>query len=372
MGPGMDPHGEESVSAMDRTLMPHGCRRIMPLALGLIALCGPGCSRMKSYRAQDSPLPGFPMIGRKARASEKSSVELARNPQTPRTGDVAWSGDPNEAPPLASRGTTRGRRPEPAQTRLASNPAAAGADDPPAADPDLAKVRSLVQTGRERLMKIGSYQVAMNRQERVGDALMPAENVLLSVRRQPRAVRLEWPDGPHKGREVIYTAQGGMMHINMADSKIPMPRMSLAPDSPMVMKNSRHPITEAGLDAILDSLDASLKPHEAGTAGADELAYKAMITPPETGRPCHEIVRVTAKGETWIIDIDSETGLPARVRETAANGDLLENYVFRDFVADPPALTAASAFDPDARWGKSRGLLGRFASGANPASPAVR
>ena len=357
---------------MDRTLMQRMRRRVMLLALGLIALCGPGCSRMKSYRAQDSPLPGFPMIGRKARNSEKSPAEFARNPQAPRTGDVAWSGDPNEAPPLASRRTARERRPNPAQTRLASIPAAAGGDDAPAADPGLAKVRSLVQAGREHLAKIGSYQVAMNRQERVGDALLPAENLLLSVRRQPRAVRLEWPDGPHKGREVIYTAEGGMMHINMADSKIPMPRMSLAPDSPMVMKNSRHPITEAGLDAILDNLDASLKPHEAGTAGTEQLAYKGVVTPPETGRPCHEVARVTARGETWVIDIDAETGLPARVRETAANGDLLENYVFRDLVTDPPALAAASAFDPDARWGKSRGLLGRFASGGNPASPAVR
>ncbi len=353
---------------MDRTFMQPSRRWVVLLTLGLISVCGPGCSRMKSYRAQDSPLPGFPLIGRKARASEKSPNALARNPQVPQTGDVAWSGNPNEARPPASRA----RRPNPAPTRLASNLLVAGPDDPPAADPGLAEVRSLVQASRERLAKIGSYQVMMNRQERVGDALLPAENVLLSVCRQPRAIRLEWPDGPHKGREVIYTAQGGMMHINMADSKIPMPRMSLAPDSAMVMKNSRHPITEAGLDTIVDNLDASLKPHEAGTAGSEQLAYKGIVTPPETGRPCHEVVRVTARGETWIIDIDSETGMPARVRQTAANGDLLENYVFRDLVVDPPSLAAASAFDPDGRWGKPRGLFGRFASGANSATPAVR
>ena len=58
-------------------------------------------------------------------------------------------------------------------------------------------------------------------------------------------IRLEWREGPHKGREVIYAAgqNAGLMHINMADSLVPVPRMSLAPDSPMVTRTSRHPIT---------------------------------------------------------------------------------------------------------------------------------
>ena len=363
---------------MDRTPPQRSRQLVLPIALSLIAWSGQGCSRLKSYRAQDSPLDGLPLIGRKARGQAKPASELAANSQASRTGDVAWSGDPNDAPPLAGPGPARALRGAPqlarnAPARLVSNPAESGGDERQPADPGLAKVRSLVQAGRDRLAKVGTYQVAMNRQERVGESLQPAENVVLSIRRQPRAVRLEWPDGPHKGREVIYAADaGGMMHINMADSKIPMPRMSLAPDSPMVMKNSRHPITEAGLDAILDRLDSSLKPHEDGTAGTERLVYKGMVTPPETGRPCHEISRATVKGEIWVIDLDAESGLPALVRETAANGDLLEKYVFRDLVTDPPALTTASSFDPDARWGKPRSLLGRFAQGGAAATPAVR
>ena len=42
---------------------------------------------------------------------------------------------------------------------------------------------------------------------------------------------LEWPNGPHKRREVLYSASenGGLMHVNMADSLLPVPRLSLPP-----------------------------------------------------------------------------------------------------------------------------------------------
>ena len=244
---------------------------------------------------------------------------------------------------------------------------------PDAKGEGLATIRKLVDDGRSRIAKMTSYQVAMNRQERVGDSLLPAEDVLLSIRRQPRAVRLEWPAGSHKGREVLYSASepGGMMHINMADAVIPA-RVNLAPDSPLVMKNSRHPITEAGLDAILDNLDASLKPHEAGTARGERMIYDGLVTPPEVGRPCHKVTRVTARGEVWTIALDVETSLPAVVQETAANGDLIEKYVFRDLKPDLPALAEANAFDPIGRWGPPKGILGRFAQGGAAANPVSR
>ena len=96
----------------------------------------------------------------------------------------------------------------------------------------------------------------MTRVERVGGQLQTEDDVLLSIRRKPKAVRLEWTSGPSKGREVIYstTLNDRTMYVNMANSPFPMPRMSIAVDSPLAMRNSRHPITEAGFDTILDNL----------------------------------------------------------------------------------------------------------------------
>ena len=51
-----------------------------------------------------------------------------------------------------------------------------------------------------------TYQAKVSRLERVNGHLQPEEEILLSIRREPKAVRLEWSSGPSKGREVIYSS----------------------------------------------------------------------------------------------------------------------------------------------------------------------
>ncbi|MDB5351041.1 MAG: hypothetical protein JWN86_2288 [Planctomycetota bacterium] len=363
---------------MERTVTKALDRLVLAVLMLVLVPNGPGCSRMRTYRAQNSPLPGLPLLGRANRVSAAASPALAKAERSQNRANVAWSGMPNTAPALSRLDPPPGLNPDPIahpplSAKRDSRQVAATDPKPTAADPAVARVRALVQMGRENLGKMHSYQVAMTRQERVGDSLLPSEDVLLSIRREPRAIRLEWPTGSHKGREVLYSADepGGLMHINMADSVIPIPKMTLATDSPLVMKNSRHPITEAGLDAILDRLDETLKPHEAGNPLGERLALDATVNPPEIGRPCNKVTRVTASGETWTIYLDAVTSIPTFVQATSPRGELLERYVFRNFAADPPALADAAAFDPERRWGSPRGLFGRLAQGAS-ASNATR
>jgi hypothetical protein len=218
------------------------------------------------------------------------------------------------------------------------------------------------------LSTIGSYQVALNRQETVHGELQPAEDVVLSIRREPRAVRLEWPSGKNKGREVLYSPRetGGKMMVHTPGSLIPT--VPLDPNSPLVMRNSRHPITEAGLDSVLDNLENSLRPHESGQAGGATISLAGTETPPEVGRACQKIVETRENGENWVVYLDAQTDLPAMVRGVDASGSLLESYVFGVPAIDPPSLASADAFDPDARWGGGGGrggLFGRMAGGAD-------
>ena len=221
----------------------------------------------------------------------------------------------------------------------------------------------LVDEARATLDAMTSYQLALKRQERVNGALLPPEDLIMSIRRNPKAARLTWADGPHRGREVIYRADepGGQMHVNMADSKFPMPRLSLAPDSPMVMKNSRHPITEAGLDPIVASLE------QADRAGT--LVDLGMQTPPPLDHPHHALMRTTPEGDVWRAYIDPASRLPMLVECQGRNGELLEQYLFRDIQANPPELASNGAFDPDARWGAPRGLFGRMAAKTDDPAP---
>ena len=156
---------------------------------------------------------------------------------------------------------------------------------------------------------MANYQVAMHRQERVNGTLQPEEDVVLAIRREPRAVRLTWPSGPNKGREVLYRADepGGQMHVKMANPALP--RLSLPPDSPMVMRNSRHPVTEAGFDSIVEGLENAVK-----TAERSGIAYAGLETAEGLDQPHHCLTRTTPAGETWRVYLDPQTHLPSLVQ----------------------------------------------------------
>jgi hypothetical protein len=221
-------------------------------------------------------------------------------------------------------------------------------------------LRKLVDTARGMLAPVRSYQATMIRQERVGETLQPREELVLSVRRDPFAVRLEWPTGPTEGREVLYSTveTAGKMQIRQPGSIVP--RLTLAPDSPLVRKNSRHPITEAGFDQLLDNLDASIRSADAGDAG-NRITLDGPATIDDVGRPCHRITEIRPNGETWVVGLDTESLLPIYVHGTDAAGNLLESYAFRDVRLDVAELASAEAFDPEKRWGGgSGGVLGRL------------
>lgn len=297
-------------------------------------------------------------------SQSRSTVTLNAPVPLPTASDhltsVASRTQPPDWMPADELAATTPRREQPANDATTPPP-----DAPPAqADPS---VESLVAATRARLDGLTNYQVHLNRQERVGSTLLPAESVVLSIRRNPRAVRLEWPEGAHKGREVIYSAteHDGLMHVNMADSIVPVPRLSIAPDSPMVLKNSRHPITEAGFDTIIHNLEISLEKGSHGDSSGGKLSYGGLEQPAGLDRPCHKILRVTPSGEMWLVYLDPNSQFPAMIQGNAPNGDLLERYSFSAIKTNLAELASRDAFDPNQRWGEPRGLLSRLARGAN-------
>ena len=227
--------------------------------------------------------------------------------------------------------------------------------------------KAILSRAQDRLEALQTYQMKVTRIERVNGSLQPEEEFLLSVRREPKAVRLEWSSGPSKGREVIYssTLDPRTLFVHMPSTPIPLPVMKIAVDSPMVTRNSRHSITEAGLDTIIDNLRKA-EPG-AGAAAATKsgvLSYQAKKKPTGVDRMCHQFVRKTPSGEVWNVYLDERSLLPCMVVAEDSHGQLIERYVYREIHENPTELAAAGAFEPDKRWGESKGLLGRFARAA--------
>ncbi len=342
-------------------------RRAWAFLFAALSLADLGCARLRSFQKDDKPLMGAATphrpgpdrhrggdlyADRMAGASGRAGTALARTVRTTAHPSVAEDSDPAPDSPsgpvaLEAPVTLPGVRPDAAA--------------PPATNTTTAE--SVLAESRARLEGLSNYQVWMNRQERVGKTLGTPEDVVLSIRRRPAAVRLEWPNGPHKRREVLYSAgeNDGLMHVNMADSLLPVPRLSLPPDSPLVMHNSRHPITEAGFDTILKNVEDAIKGEKAGDLATGKVTYEGMEKAEQLDRPCHKIGRKTPSGEAWALYIDPQSRLPVLVQAVDANGELLERYVFSNPRYDLPELAQADAFNPNARWGPPKGFLNRLA-----------
>ncbi len=332
--------------------------RLGRLALVLIACAShSGCARLATF-GRTKPAP--PLLGVASRSggyADSQGPVLAHSDPKPR----AESDRSPESPSVVAIRQTASRRVDPIEVVL----------DPPRNTPFVAPkppsvpatrptptVESLLAASRAELATIQTYRVHMIRQERIGDTLQPAEEVILSLRCDPKAVRLEWPDGPHQGREVLYE-DGGLLHIN--DPRGLVPRINLAPESPLVLRNSRHPIGEAGFEAILTHLAEEIRAEKDGDPGAGHLTYEGLETPGGYPSPCHKIARASMRGEARTLFLDEKTLLPALAMIRAPDGSLLESYLFKDVAINPEELATASAFDPGTRWGPPQGLLSRIA-----------
>ena len=139
--------------------------------------------------------------------------------------------------------------------------------------------------------------------------------------------------------------------------------MKMAIDSPMVTRSSRHSITEAGFDTIIENLRKSVDQVDAANAAQGRAAYRGIEKPPGLDRPSHVFTRRSPNGETWTVFLDARTLLPSMVVAKDASGQLDERYIYHEVSENPPELASAEAFDPDRRWGQAKGLLSRFARG---------
>jgi hypothetical protein len=307
-------------------------------------------------------------------------------PVTPSPADATLASARGPSSPQDDRETSRtptARSPAPTLDRQAEDlPESAVAASAPApkrpetpasrATPSSKDVRAILARSEAKLQSLGTYQVQMSRVERVDGRLQPEEEVILSIHRQPKEVRLQWAAGPSAGREVIYSTRvdDRSLFVHMPRSAIPLPTMKMAIDSPMVTRSSRHSIAEAGFDTIIESLRKSVEPADAATAAQGRAIYRGIEKPPGLDRPSHVFTRRSPNGETWTVFLDARTLLPSMVVAKDASGQLDEKYIYHEVTENPAELASADAFDPDRRWGDPKGLLSRFArGGASSGSP---
>ncbi len=141
--------------------------------------------------------------------------------------------------------------------------------------------------------------------------------------------------------------------------------MKIPVDSPLVMRNSRHSITEAGFDTIIDNLRKAERDGDTDRSKSGVLSYQGAG---KAGRPRPTVPPFRAPNGGRAKP-GTSTSTRARCCRAWSSPriraeQLIERYVYREIRENPTELAAAGAFEPDQRWGESKGLLTRFARAA--------
>jgi hypothetical protein len=117
----------------------------------------------------------------------------------------------------------------------------------------LRKKMEMLERGRQFLDEIPDYTAQFSKQELVDGELLEEQTMLLKCRHKPFSIYLQWLTGD-VGRELLYVegTNDGEMLVHGGGWKARLPALSISPTSSLAMKESRYPVTSAGLKALVD------------------------------------------------------------------------------------------------------------------------
>lgn len=232
---------------------------------------------------------------------------------------------------------------------------------PPPANP-VASLRQLYQAAAQSYAGINAYIVRFTRREFIKAQYQPEEVILFKFRREPFSVYLKWVGPLHKGREVVYVKGrfDNKLHTLLAAGDMPLmaagKRFSLPVDSTLLLRNSRHAITEAGIGALLNHVGAVLDAVEKGDKSKGTLTYLGQQKRPEFSAPLDAIEwkvppgadpTLPRGGRRWCF-CDRDNHLPALLITHDDRDQEVEYYRYDRYQLNVPLDD--NDFDPDKIW----------------------
>jgi hypothetical protein len=229
-----------------------------------------------------------------------------------------------ETPRLASRSTT-----ETARTPIERDAAEA-----------IARALKALADCKARYAEVRDYTCTFVKRERMEGRLTSPHVMQMKARANPSSIYFRFHK-PNNGREAIYVAGrngGKLLAHDVGIGRLLAGTMSLDPRGSMAMEDCRHPITEAGIGALIDTVAkhwaAELSPGETVVRFEPNMTIGphacSMI---ETLHPARQPGFLFHKVRVYI---DSEHGLPIRFegfdwpKHPGAAPDLVEEYTYLD------------------------------------------
>jgi hypothetical protein len=187
---------------------------------------------------------------------------------------------------------------------------------PASSETPIARAIRTIAECQVRYQAVDDYTCTFFKRERIEGRLRPVHVMALKVRSKPQSIYLKFQQ-PARGREAIYVSGrhgGKLLAHDVGLNKLLAGTLQLEPTSARAMEDCRHPITEAGIGPLLDTLAkrwaVELDPAESVIAFRDDILVDTrrcdmVESTHPTRRPefLHHRVRVF---------IDQEIGLPIR------------------------------------------------------------
>jgi hypothetical protein len=281
---------------------------------------------------------------------DRAVVRTGSNPPAP----TASEGTPTPTPPPAelppqvasvadrtAPGTATIRAVEPARVKPAPAPAPAPSVSTSPPPPDLiTQAKKAIHDCQIRYTQIHDYTCTFMKRERIDGRLTQQHVMAMKLRTRPGSVYFKFQT-PNRGREAIYVHgkyNGKVIAHDVGIGKLLAGTMHLDPRGSMAMEDTRHPITEAGIGSLIDTVAKH---------------WAVELTPEESVIAFHPNIRVGNHPCTMIesdhprrlphflyhkvkLYIDHEHGLPIRFeaydwpKQPGAAPELIEEYTYLD------------------------------------------
>jgi Protein of unknown function (DUF1571) len=204
----------------------------------------------------------------------------------------------------------------------------------------IARAITAIKECQARYQTVRDYTCTFSKRERINGRLTPLHVLTMKVRTQPRSIYLRFRQ-PAAGREAIYIAgqnDGKLLAHDVGLNKLLAGTLRLEPTGSRAMEDNRHPITEAGIGPLLDTLEtrwsAELGPSESVVViRDDEKVENRRCTMIETTHPCRQSEFLFYRVRLFI---DEQLGLPIHFeaydwpRSPREPADLMEEYTYKD------------------------------------------
>jgi hypothetical protein len=220
-------------------------------------------------------------------------------------------------------------------TKSGTTAAAAPVDEEPTAR----AIRTIAEC-QKKFQTVTDYTCIFYKRERINQRLTPLNVMAMKERVRPKSIYFRFED-PYRGREAIYVEgrnQGRILAHDVGFTKFLAGTMELEPTSSRAMEDNRHPIFEAGIGALIDTVARRW----VGELSPDESVVRFDPAMMVGDRRCLLIESIhPARQPQFLFHkvrlfIDSELNLPIRFeaydwpKHKGAPAELVEEYSYTE------------------------------------------